>query len=222
MNPSTKRKVIVGTVAGLAVAGGGAAIGATQLGDPKAESEAVLNDAAQQLGIEPSKLSAALEKALENRVDVAVAAGRLTKEQGAELKARIEAGDVPLFGGLRHGFGHFGAFGHFGDLDVAADYLGLSETELRTQLRSGKSLAQVAKDRGKSVDGLVDALVADARERVEAAVAAGRLTRAKADQVLADLEQRVTARVNSTPPSFFRHGAPDEQFGPLPFHGPDA
>lgn len=222
MNPSTKRKVIVGTVAGLAVAGGGAAIGATQLGDPKAESEAVLNDAAQQLGIEPSKLSAALEKALENRVDVAVAAGRLTKEQGAELKARIEAGDVPLFGGLRHGFGHFGPFGHFGDLDVAADYLGLSETELRTQLRSGKSLAQVAKDRGKSVDGLVDALVADARERVEAAVAAGRLTRAKADQVLADLEQRVTARVNSTPPSFFRHDAPDEQFGPLPFHGPDA
>ena len=69
---SLKPKVIAGAVAGLAVAGGGAAIAANRLGSPKQESQAVLNDAAKQLGVAPSALSAALKKALENRVDDAV------------------------------------------------------------------------------------------------------------------------------------------------------
>src|SRR2546428_3443494 len=107
---SLKPKVIAGAVAGVAVAGGGAAIAANQLGSPKQESQAVLNDAARQLGVEPSALGAALKKALENRVDDAVAAGRLTKTQGNELKQRIEAGAVPPFGGPRRRFGpHAGA-----------------------------------------------------------------------------------------------------------------
>jgi hypothetical protein len=120
---SLKPKVIAGAVAGLAVAGGGAAVAANQLGSPKQESQAVLNDAAKQLGVEPSALSAALKKALENRVDDAVAAGRLTKAQGDELKQRIESGDMPLFGGAGPGFHHHGPFG---GLDAAASYLGLT------------------------------------------------------------------------------------------------
>ena len=35
------RKLIIGAVAGLAVVGAGAAVAATQFGDPKAESEAL-------------------------------------------------------------------------------------------------------------------------------------------------------------------------------------
>jgi polyhydroxyalkanoate synthesis regulator phasin len=201
----TKRRIIVGAAAGLAVAGGGAAIAATQFGDPKAESQAVVDDAARQLGIQPDKLSAALEKALENRVDAAVAAGRLTKEQGDALKARIESGDFPIFGGPRGGFEH-GPFGHhLGDLDVAAAYLGLGEAQLRTQLASGKSLADVARAQGKSVGGLVDVLVAAVKTQIDAAVAAGRLTQAQADRVLSDVRQRVTDRVNATPGRFGRH-----------------
>src|SRR5436189_2330651 len=99
MKGKRKPKLIVGAVAGLAVAGGGAAFAATQLGSPQQENQAVLKDAAKQLGVQPSALSAALKKALENRVDAAVAAGSLTNAQGAELKQRIESGDVPLFGG---------------------------------------------------------------------------------------------------------------------------
>src|SRR5438552_8962823 len=142
-----KPRMIVGAVAGLAVAGGGAAFAATQLGSPQQESQAVVNDAAKQLGVEPSSLSAALKKALENRVDEAVAAGRLTKAQGDELKQRIESGDTPLFGGPGRGF-HEGA--PFGGLEAAASYLGLTDAQLHTKLESGKSLADVAKAQGKS------------------------------------------------------------------------
>src|SRR3954447_15847344 len=163
-------KVIAGAVAGLAVAGGGGAYAATQLGSPQQDNQAVLNDAAKQLGIEPGALSAALKKALENRVDDAVAAGRMSKAQGDELKQRIESGDVPLFGGPGPGSLH--VHGAFGGLDAAATYLGLTEAQLRTQLESGKSLADVAKAHGKTVDGLVQALVDAAKTKLDAAVAA--------------------------------------------------
>jgi polyhydroxyalkanoate synthesis regulator phasin len=202
-----KPKVIAGAVAGLAVAGGGAAIAADQLGSPKQESQAVLNDAAKQLGVEPSALTAALKKALENRVDDAVAAGRLTKAQGDELKQRIESGDAPLFAGP--GFHHRGPFG---GLDAAATYLGLTDAQLRTQLESGKSLADVAKAQNKSVDGLVQAIVDAAKKKLDAAVAAGRLTQSRADSILADLKSDAADFVNGTAPRFghrqFRGGPP--------------
>jgi hypothetical protein len=212
MKNNRKPKLIAGAVAGLAVAGGGAAFAATQLGTPQQENQAVLNDAAKQLGVQPSALSAALKKALENRVDAAVAAGRLTKTQGDELKQRIESGEVPLFGGPGPRFHHDHA-GAFGGLDAAAGYLGLTEAQLRTQLESGKSLAAVAKAQGKSVDGLVQALVDAAKKKLDAAVSAGRLTRSQADSILADLKTRVTDFVNGAVPRFgfhrgFRGGLP--------------
>jgi hypothetical protein len=178
-----------------AVAGGGAAVAATALGSPEEESKAIVDDAAKQLGVTPAQLTAALKQALENRVDAAVAAGRLTQAQADALKADIEAGDVPLLG---FGGGHE-VHGHVFGLDAAATYLGLTQDELRTALESGKSLAQVAQDEGKSVDGLVDALVAAAKERLDADVAAGRLTDAQRQSMLADLQDRITELVNSTP-----------------------
>src|SRR4029450_1469046 len=95
-----------GAAAALAVGGAGAGVAATKLADSRsAESQAIVNDAAKSLGVEPSKLEAALKKAFEDRIDAAVADGRLTKEQGQELKKRIEAGDFPLFGAPAFGPG---------------------------------------------------------------------------------------------------------------------
>jgi hypothetical protein len=213
-----KPRVIAGAVAGLAVAGAGGAYAATHFGSPQQENQAVLNDAAKQLGVQPSALSAALKKALENRVDAAVAAGRLTKAQGDELKQRIESGDVPLFGGPGFGFHERGAL--FGGLDAAASYLGLSEGQLRAQFQDGKSLAAVAKAKDKSVDGLIDAIVADAKTKLDAAVKAGRLTQSQADSIRSDLKARVTDFVNRTAPRFglhrWFHGGPFRGGPPLP------
>jgi hypothetical protein len=198
MKPTRTHKLVAASVAGLAVAGGGGAIAATQL-TPKQESDAVVSDAAQQLGMSPERLSSALRQALENRVDAAVADGRLTKAQGDALKARIAAGDVPLLGlrGGPHGFGHE----HYG-LDGAAAYLGLSEDALRTQLESGKTLAQVAQAQGKTVSGLIDALVAEEKQELADAVTAGRLTQAQADARLTELKARITDKVNGVRPQF--------------------
>jgi len=194
MDRGLKRKLAAGTAAALAVAGGGAALAATQLSH-RGESDAVVNDAAKRLGVQPSALRSALEQAFADRIDAAVAAGRITKAEGDELKARLRAGDLPFFGGPRHFDGPLG-FHSFGPLDDAASYLGLTEAQLRSDLESGRTLAQIARSRGKTADGLVQALATAARKRLDAAVSAGRLTRAQEQSILADLRGRLTAFVN--------------------------
>ena len=199
-----KRTLIFGAAALLAAAGGGAAIAASD-SSPSEDNKAILDDAAKTLGISSSKLSDALKHALADRVDAAVAAGRLTKEEADALKQRINSEEFPLFGGL-----HERRLGHFmGKLDAAADYLGLTEAQLRTQLENGKSLAQVAQGQGKTVGGLVDALVAAAKKHLDGAVAAGRLTKAQENEMLDGLRTRITSLVNSTGPAGrhfgFRH-----------------
>jgi hypothetical protein len=209
-----QNKIAVGAAAVLAAAGGGGAIAASQTGSPSEESNAIIDDAAKQLGISPSRLSDALKTALSDRVDAAVAAGRLTKAEGDAIKERIQSDDFPVFGGLHRGFGHFAK------LDAAAEYLGLTEAQLRSELQGGKSLAQVATDRGKSVDGLVDVLVAAAKEHLDNAVAAGRLTQAQEDEMLAGLKERITSLVNSTGLEGLHFGRPGVGF--RPFDGPPA
>ena len=100
-------------------------------------------------------------------------------------------------------------------------YIGITEAQLRTELESGKSLAQVAKAHGKSVDGLIDALVAAAKDKLDNAVSAGRLTKAQETEMLGVLKDRVTSAVNGTDglgePHFRRPGV-----GFRHFDGPTA
>jgi uncharacterized protein YidB (DUF937 family) len=203
-----RSKIAAGAGAALAVVGAGAAVAADRL-TPKAESQAIVNDAAKQLGVDPAKLSDALEQALKNRIDAAVQDGRLSKEQGDAMKRRITSAAFPLFigpGFERDGIRHRAFGGLWGrHLDAAAAFLGLTPTQLEEALHNGTSLAQIAKDKGKSADDLVDALVAATTKRLDQAVADGRMTKAQRDMVVADLKERTTAIVNGTaPPKGFR------------------
>jgi polyhydroxyalkanoate synthesis regulator phasin len=195
------RTKIVAGVAGaivLAVAvGATGAVAASRALSADDESQAIIDDAADQLGVEPSALADALKQALENRVDRAVESGRLTEEQGNRLKERIDHGSVPFLGGFGHkgfGWGH-GPHG-FGGLDAATSYLGITEDELRSELAAGATLADLAEAEGRSVEGLVDAMVADAETRIDQAVADGKLTDEQAATAKERLREHVTALVN--------------------------
>ena len=74
---------------------------------------------------------------------------------------------------------------------MAARYLGMTRAQLVAQLRSGKSLAQVAQARNKSVSGLQNALVDAARKRLDTAVSRGRITKAQEQRRLAKLQTRI-------------------------------
>jgi hypothetical protein len=57
-----------------------------------------------------------------------------------------------------------------------------------------------------AVQKVLDALVTDAKDEITAALKAGRITSAQADQLNANVVQHVTDRVNSTAPN--RSGGP--------------
>lgn len=92
------------------------------------------------------------------------------------------------------------------DLAAAATYLGLSQADLLTSLQSGKTLAQVAAaTSGKSVAGLIDALVAAEKTELAAAVTAGTITQAQSDQIATTLKARFTVLVNNAAPAHDGH-----------------
>jgi len=87
----------------------------------------------------------------------------------------------------------------------AATYLGVSAAKLHQELHSGKSLAQIAAaTSGKSVTGLVNALVAAKEAEVKAARASGALAGATADKYLANVRRHVARQVQHAPRSASR------------------
>jgi hypothetical protein len=81
-------------------------------------------------------------------------------------------------------------------LESAAAYLGLSEEQLAHELEGGKSLADVATARGKSVDGLKQALLDAAKSGLDRAVADGDLTADEAQAILSKLRAHIDDLVN--------------------------
>jgi uncharacterized protein YkwD len=161
---------------------------------------------AQIAGSKTSGLVAALVAHEKQEIADAVTAGRLTQAQADQIVPTLTQRFTDLVNGVRpaggpgpgfgFGFGH--GPGHGDDLDAAATYLGTTTSDLLTQLQAGKTLAQIA---GSKTSGLVAALVTHEKAEVAAAVAAGRLTQAQADQVVPTLTQRFTDLVNGTLPA---------------------
>ena len=86
-------------------------------------------------------------------------------------------------------------------IDAAAKYLGLTDAQLRKQLESGKSLADIAKAQKKTVSGLEQALTDAAKTRLDKAVANKRITADQEQKILSRLSGAIKDLVNATPPA---------------------
>jgi hypothetical protein len=240
---SSKRKLVVGAASLAVLAGTGGAYAAAQTGTPtpaptaqgkqatpakparpadiEAEKNAFLDDVAKRLNVPRERLDSALKGAAEARVDAAVAAGRITKQQGEEIKARIAdggpllglGGPGPLAGKPGRGFGQDRGPGHgpgrggplFGSVEDAASYLGLSGEQLREQLHDGKSLAEIAKAQGKSADGLKATLKDALSKRLDEAAKDGRLSATDKQRILSEADKRLGDVINGKFPPRPRH-----------------
>jgi hypothetical protein len=152
---------------------------------------ASLSEIATQQGKSVDGLEQALIDAAKADFDKSVAAGDIPADQAqqmlTELRSRIDEA-VNRKGGVEVPFPPRKP--PLGDpIAAAADYLGLSLDQLGQELLGGKSLADVAKAQGKSVDGLEHALIDGAKSDLDKSVAAGDIT--------ADQEQQVLGQVNS-------------------------
>jgi hypothetical protein len=174
----------------------------TQAGPGDALRTAFLDNLAKALGIQRSALDSAITSAGTSTVDSAQQQGTLTQQQADDLKARIQAGDAgALFGG--RGPGGRGPGGPGGPehglraagvqqamVDAAASKLGVTAAELKTQLRSGQTIAQLAQAHGTTEQAVIDAALVAAKTQLAQLVSNSTLTQAQADQIYAQLQQR--------------------------------
>ncbi len=79
---------------------------------------------------------------------------------------------------------------------VAAEQLGMERTDLIAELQGGKSIAQVAEEKGVAVETIVEAFLAARTERLNELVENGQLTREQADAMLTLMRAEVTEHIN--------------------------
>ncbi len=138
--------------------------------------------------------------------NIAAAAGPTAAPPASPSASGEPSGDRGWRGGRGFGGGPSEAVS---DASVAAKAIGISESDLTTALAGGQTIAGVAKAHGVDVQTVIDALVADKKDEVAAALKAGTITQARTDQELANATHFVTAQVNGT------------SFGPGGRGGPD-
>jgi hypothetical protein len=134
-----------------------------------------------------------------------VNAGTLTQTQADAVAKALEAARP------QGGPGHHGGPG----LAAAAKAIGISEADLGTAVRSGKTVADVARAKGVDVKTVIDAIVTDMNSHLADAVSNGRLTQAQADAMKSKAAERATDLVNGTLPPR-GDGGPGGPGGPPP------
>lgn len=160
---------------------------------------------AEQLGVSVDKLVPAAKDASKATIDAAVAAGDLPKDIGDRMKAAIDKADgngCRLLGAAFHGFGKHAARVDF-KVDVvgaAADALGMDKAALIKAVRGGDSLKTIAGNQGKDYADVSKAIHGAAKTDLDALVTAGKMTQAREDTILTNLDKWLAAGGN------FPHG----------------
>ena len=130
--------------------------------------------------------------------------GTITTEQADAVTAQLVENRPERGEGEGRGpGGHRGGPGMFArgvGSEALTDLLGIDAQELRTQVRDGATLAEIAEAQGIEVQAVIDELVEELDERLTNAVESGRIDQAEADEKLADAEAKITDMVNNGRP----------------------
>ena len=85
-----RRRFAIVAVTALAAAGGGAAIAATDEDKGKKTEDAIIDDAAERLDVDPSELRSALSDAEVAQIDQAVEDGVISEEDAEHIKEHMQ------------------------------------------------------------------------------------------------------------------------------------
>lgn len=137
----------------------------------KLSSGKTLAQVAEEQGVSRDSLKQTLTAAFNKRLEE-------QKKQFADNLDNIVDGKLEK--GVKFGFGMKQ------DLTEAAKLLGLTADELKTQISSGKSLADIAKEKNVDVQKLIDAQKNAMISNIDQAVKDGNMTQEQADKLKAD------------------------------------
>ncbi len=156
---------------------------------------------ADKLGVKVEVLQQDARDAARETVQQAVNDGVLTQKQADALLRRLDQqapGALPFGGpfrgrgwrpGWHRGRGFGPVFGRQSVLDAAAKALGMTSQDLVAELKAGKSLADIAEEKGVVEDAVKRAVLDALKAQLDQAVKDGRLTQTQAEQMKTRMEQ---------------------------------
>ena len=83
---------------------------------------------------------------------------------------------------------------------LVEEYTGLTREEMRAAIQDGQTLADLIEANDRSVEEFVAPAVEQASAQIDEAVAAGLISEERADEIKANLPERITAWVNGERP----------------------
>jgi hypothetical protein len=170
-----------------------------QLKDKLSDGKTTIADVAQQQKVPINDvidaIAAADRKAIEDWVNKPLPKRPFGGMPGAPNGAAKPGGNGS---GMR---GPFGADA-FRGLDDIAKSLKTTPKELIQDLMNGKSIAQIAKDKGVDVNKLIDDAVAAANKRIDEAQSNGKLSKEQAAKAKSTVRDAITKLVNGELPKF--------------------
>jgi hypothetical protein len=189
-----------------------------------------VSDVAKTKNVDLATVKAALLAEAKAHIDAEVAAGKHTAAEGAtklaEMTSRIDTmlttAGLPARGPQGMG-GHKGKGGPGKFMSATlATTLKLTQEELKTQLHSGKSLADVAKAQNVDIADVKTVLISDFSAHLAEEVTSGEHTQAEADAKLAEFKTNLDTMVNRVGPAggMKGEGRGPGGHGPRGGHGP--
>jgi polyhydroxyalkanoate synthesis regulator phasin len=172
--------------------------GAQSGGEEQKLGDRFVAETAERLGVTPEELTEAMTGAQVEIIDQAVAEGRLTEEQAAKLKVRIEEyGPLSVIGrGHRDRPGKGLCHGARLVATAAGEVLGKEPAEVAEAVKSRESLAEQGQAQGMSVAEFKTALLDTVKRMLQAKVDEGKITQEQADRIFAGIEEHIDRIVN--------------------------
>lgn len=191
------------------------------------QSGKTLGEVAEAEGADTQTIVDAVRAQVTEMLKEAVESGRLTQEQADRILERLAECDgeelrclglpfgpgLGMRGDFRMGGGWWGSRG---GLDAVAEVLGMDTDDLMAELRDGKTLAEIAEEKGVDFQAVQDAMIAQMEQKLQKAEDEGTLSPECAEcarQRLGECEENWPER----PDGFFgmpfgmgggRHGGP--------------
>lgn len=163
---------------------------------------------AKENGVAEKKLKAFLIKEETARIDEGVKAGRLNADQAKTMKKDLDKRVSDMINGkmpMHRGHGPMHGHGLLNNQELLALLKTDAET-LKSQLKDGKTLAEVAGEQGVSEQELKTLLISQITARIDEGVKNGRITADKAQEAKANLDERVSGMINGKMPMHRGHG----------------
>ncbi len=167
-----------------------------------------LGNLATTLGVGEDTLTAALKTASTETVSQEVANGTITQDQADKILARISSGTLPIgiagmgpgrsgsvagsvYSDGRQGFRAGG--GGFIALKPLADALGIDSKDLISDLKSGKTVSDLAAVKNLTVEQLQSEILTSVKAQLDQSVSGGKMTADQENQIYSKLEQSISS-----------------------------